>query len=376
MEKKTKVVHITTVHKRTDVRILQKECTSLARNGYEVHLIVADSKGDETTEYGVNIHDIGTSTGRLQRIFSSSSKAFHKAMEIDATIYHLHDPELLPCGLKLKKKNKHVIFDSHEDIYANIEEKKYIPNYLKPIISFFLSLVQTYVLKRIDGVISVTPHICDKLSKINSNIEMITNYPIIHKQPIQDANKTNSLVFAGGVMNQWKHEFVLDALSYCENKDIIYNICGPTYEDYMAELQSHKNWNKVNYYGMVTKQEVERIISESNIGMATLIYSKNVGGKIGSIGNTKLFEYMEAGIPLICTKFVLWKEIVDKYDCGICVEPTDAKEIARAIDTLISNPEKARQMGLNGRKAVEEVFNWASQEKLLFAFYEKCIGKN
>ena len=75
MEKKTKVVHITTVHKRTDVRILQKECTSLAKSGYEVHLIVADSKGDETTEYGVNIHDIGTSTGRLQRIFSSSSKA-------------------------------------------------------------------------------------------------------------------------------------------------------------------------------------------------------------------------------------------------------------------------------------------------------------
>jgi len=31
---------------------------------------------------------------------------------------------------------------------------------------------------------------------------------------------------------------------------------------------------------------------------------------------------------------------------------------------------------LNGRKAVEEVFNWASQEKLLIAFYEKCIGKN
>ncbi|MFA6201056.1 MAG: glycosyltransferase [Bacteroidales bacterium] len=376
MVEKIKVVHITTVHKRTDVRILQKECTSLANNGYQVHLIVADGKGDEITNSGVQIHDIGIFSGRIKRITSSYLVAFKKAMDIDATIYHLHDPELLLCGLKLKKENKKVIFDSHEDIYSNISEKNYIPNFLKPILSFFLSLIQTYVLKRIDGVISVTPHICDKLKRVNSNIAMITNYPIIHKKDIQKGNITKSLVFAGGVMNQWKHEFVLEALSFCEDKNIVYNICGPTYPDYMAELQKHKNWNKVNYYGIVSKAEVEIIMSESSIGMATLSYGKNVGGKIGTIGNTKLFEYMEAGIPFICTDFILWKEIVDKYECGICVDPTNPKQIAKAIDDLILDQEKIIKMGLNGRKAAEEVFNWSSQEKLLLVFYEKCLGDN
>ena len=144
----------------------------------------------------------------------------------------------------------------------------------------------------------------------------------------------------------------------------------------MAELQKHKNWNKVNYYGIVSKAEVEKIMSESSIGMATLSYGKNVGGKIGTIGNTKLFEYMEAGIPFICTDFILWKEIVDKYECGICVDPTNPKQIAKAIDDLILDQEKIIKMGLNGRKAAEEVFNWSSQEKLLLGFYEKCLGDN
>ena len=48
---------------------------------------------------------------------------YKKALEIDADIYHFHDPELLPYGLKLKKKGKSVIFDSHENYSEQIKEK-------------------------------------------------------------------------------------------------------------------------------------------------------------------------------------------------------------------------------------------------------------
>ena len=85
---------------------------------------------------------------------------------------------------------------------------------------------------------------------------------------------------------------------------------------------------------------------------------------------------MAAEIPFICTDFVLWKEIVDKYDCGICVEPTNAEQIAKAIDFLISNPQKRDEMGRNGRKAVEEVYNWKNQEVTLFDFYNKLLTQN
>ena len=45
---KLKVCHLTSVHGRYDVRIFLKQSQSLACGGYDTHLIVADSLGDET----------------------------------------------------------------------------------------------------------------------------------------------------------------------------------------------------------------------------------------------------------------------------------------------------------------------------------------
>ena len=83
-----------------------------------------------------------------------------------------------------------------------------------------------------------------------------------------------------------------------------------------------------------------------------------------------MFEYMSSGIPVICTKFDLWKDIIDKYDCGICVDPYSDKEIRDAVKTLKNNPEKRLRMGKNGVKAVLQEYNWNTQEKELFNLYE------
>jgi len=49
-----KITHLTSAHPRYDTRIFIKECSSLAKiENYEVSLIVADNKGDETKN-GVN----------------------------------------------------------------------------------------------------------------------------------------------------------------------------------------------------------------------------------------------------------------------------------------------------------------------------------
>ena len=82
---------------------------------------------------------------------------------------------------------------------------------------------------------------------------------------------------------------------------------------------------------------------------------------------------MAIGLPVITSNFKFYKNIIDKYKCGICVNPLDPAEIANAIEYIIKNPIIAKQMGLNGIKATEEIFNWENEKKKIINLYKNLI---
>ena len=92
------------------------------------------------------------------------------------------------------------------------------------------------------------------------------------------------------------------------------------------------------------------------------------------MGNTKIFEEMMAGLPVICTDFSLWREFVERYHCGVCVDPEDVDQVVLALRRLLEHPEEARQMGENGRRAVREAFNWSVEEQTLLGLYRDLSG--
>ncbi|MDL2122042.1 MAG: glycosyltransferase [Deltaproteobacteria bacterium] len=82
---------------------------------------------------------------------------------------------------------------------------------------------------------------------------------------------------------------------------------------------------------------------------------------------------MSAEIPVIASDFPLWKEIVEGAGCGICVDPLNLEEIARAVNRLLTDNELAAAMGANSRRAVEEVYNWQNEERKLLDLYQELI---
>ena len=83
---------------------------------------------------------------------------------------------------------------------------------------------------------------------------------------------------------------------------------------------------------------------------------------------------MSAGLPVIASNFPLWKTIVEGNNCGICVDPKDPSQIAEAMIYLRDNPQVAKAMGENGRKAVLEKYNWKNEEKKLIDLYNTLLS--
>ena len=369
-----RICHVTSVHKSTDVRILEKECTSLAKDGrYEVFLV---ARGDGFTRNQVTVVGAGDRPpGRLRRMLFFSKKVVKKALEVNADVYHLHDPELLRYVGLLKRKGKIVIFDSHENVAESIHYKPYIPKPFRTAAAKFYESYAGRRMKRCDALISVTPHYVEKLEKYNDTVEMITNYPILGKvlPEVPGRYASRKILFAGRVFPDWSHDLILDALNELDGGT--YELYGRADSEYLKKLQGMPGWAKTNYHGAVPFDEVLKALSEASAAMVLLQPNYNTGGKLGTIGVTKLFEGMSAGIPVICTDFTLWKEVVEGYDCGICVPPDSRDELKKALQAIFSDPERAEAMGRNGRRAAEEKYNWGTQETILFELYRKLTEK-
>jgi glycosyltransferase involved in cell wall biosynthesis len=89
----------------------------------------------------------------------------------------------------------------------------------------------------------------------------------------------------------------------------------------------------------------------------------------------KMFEYMSAGIPVIGSHFPLWREIIEGNDCGICVDPANPAEIARAIDRLYRDQAAARAMGRRGRDTVLSRYNWEGEGAKLVSLYRSILRR-
>lgn len=370
-----KICHVTSVHSRYDVRIFQKECISLNKIGYDVSLLVNDTIPSEFID-GIKIISTGRrNNNKWKRIFLDVPRMRRELIQIDARVYHLHDPELLTLVRFLKKKGKMVIFDSHEDYPSTVGVKEWIPKLFRRIIRNFYEYYERRTIKLCDGAVVCYHWTAERFSEICRQVQMILNFPIVNNgwKIKQNYFTSRSLCFAGGISRQWCHHEIVKALGIIG--DATYKVAGRVSDEYLNELQNLNGWDHVRFFGKLTHEDVySKIYSNSSIGIVILDYIPQCKFTVGNLSNTKFFEVMYAGLPIICTDFDLWKKIVDQEHCGICVNPHNIEQIVSAIKYFLDNPDIAKQMGENGRNAVLKKYNWGTEEQKLLDFYDRVLN--
>jgi len=363
---------MTSVHPVFDDRIFHKEAKTLVGAGYEVSLIAQHNKNEIVD--GIKIVSLSKPKNRFFRFFITNREVFNLALKQKASIYHFHDPELLFWAIKLKKKtNAKIIYDVHEDTSEQILSKYWLPKIIRRPISLLFNYFEKLVSQKFDYIIAATPDIKKNFKK--HRVIDIKNYPIINY--ISRTNRWNfvkneySLIYIGGLEKVRGIKEIIQSLKFMNPKyNIKLKLAGEfSNENFKNEVRKLEEWKKVQYLGRIPYKEVFEHLATGYIGLVCLYPLRRFSTALP----VKMFEYMITGLPVIATNFPFWREIIEKNNCGICVNPLSPKEIAKAVEYLIENHNEAKKMGENGRKAVLEKYNWENESIKLLKIYKKIL---
>jgi len=360
-----KVVHFTSLHNRYDSRVFHKQCVSLAQN-HEVTLIVADGKGDEQVN-NVTILDAGKANSTKNRIFKKNKEIVRMALDLKADLYQFHDPEL---NLEVKsffKSNYKLIYDAHEDaprqIVGNSKNK-----WSAKIKAQFIERYENAAAKKLNGIFAATEEIKERFEKFNSNVVVLKNYPIISDKPYEDDwnKRENALVYIGGIS---KHRGIVETIKAIANTDIRLFLAGvfqPANLRY--ELEQMEGWKNVEFYGMLSRVDVEKLLKRAKVGMLNLYPTPN---HLISLP-IKMFEYMMAGLPIVYSDVPKWRNVIQEG--GEVIEYDNVQSIRDAIMHLIHDNDLAKSKGQFALNAVQNKYNWESEFQKLSHNYNKIVS--
>ncbi|MHB8132775.1 MAG: glycosyltransferase [Anaerolineaceae bacterium] len=371
------VCHVCSAHPADDGRVFERDCVSLTKIGYEVHLIAKSSHEISYINKGVFIHPCPKIRNRFER-FLNIPKIANMARKINADIYHVHEPELLGAIICISKK-KPVIWDVHEPFLDYLDVKYWIPKFLRSPSKFFWDVLERNLVKRSAAVIAVVDSIAVRYKRFHKKVVILRNFPNLEVNEYNSQIKGNiqSLVFTGTISPNRGLLEIIQALGLLKKKGvrINLNIAGnPINSKFILELLQAAKKNGVEdqiiYYGVLTKEDSIALQRKSTIGMC--ISNDSLYPVQGY--PVKMFEFMQAEIPIIYSNFPSFFEIAGKSNCGIGIEPKNIFQLADAIEYLINNPEYARQLGKNGKLAIKNSFNWEKEFIKLKLLYFELVG--
>ncbi len=377
---KIKVVHVGKNHAVFDSRVFQKECTSLAADGYSVSYLTANEIAEfEGEKNGVSLRILSgvKNPYRIRQVFSRhrqkkriEKRYLDEVLAEKPDVVHIHEQCLGFLVKKLKKSSIRVIYDIHEDNAGNARTYFGRVNPLVAYVMYCLSKrKERRIIKASDGVITATEHIGELFTPElrKKKWEIIYNYPILEDEDFSQDENTESdyICYTGTMGSTRKLEMIFEALAWLK-KDIKILMIGTIQPWYQEKLEGI--YSNVKFCGYLDKEEIQNIHRGAFAGMCVLDNTPNIYYSLP----IKMFEYMRDGLPVVASDFPIWKSIIEESKCGMCV-PNETEAVGKAIDYFYTHQEIGRQMGENGREAALKKYNWKKEAEKLCAFYRNLV---
>ena len=319
------IVVISSVHSNTDIRVVSKELGSLINAyGPRVKYFCFEKKiGQEAGEEALFLENIEVKRDNIKnRFIRMVVRPVRLAVNVfreKPHIVHFHDPELLVFGLILSFFSVHVIYDAHENISKQILSKPYLNKYFRNILSGVIGAFEQLCVKRMH-VVAATSDIAARTRHRSLSTTIVRNRPLSFELDFVDSfgnvqksdNGKFEIFYAGSISEIRGILTLIDALELLDSGFQL-NLLGRfNSQELYSRCRARKGWEKVNYYGQVSRVEMYRIASTSDIAVTLFHPEPN---HLEALPN-KIFEYFAARKPVLISDFPFWRsEFLPTREC-------------------------------------------------------------
>nr|WP_321406164.1 glycosyltransferase [uncultured Carboxylicivirga sp.] len=269
---------------------------------------------------------------------------------------------LTGCSLGRILKPNTLLFDSHEYFpeVPEIQDKLWIKK-------IWLTAEKLFV-PGIDHGVTVCQSIANIYKeKYSKDFLVIRNAPLSSR--IIDVNESQSiqnrpftLIYQGAVNHGRALKELIDAMRLLE--DIKLLIVGGG--DLLEELKERsKDLNsKITFVGKVPFQELPKYTAQADLGIALL---ENIGLNNYYALPNRLFDALQAPLPILGVDFPEIENFINKYDFGTVISDISPQNIANKINEIRNTPSLVNYWKDNAKKA-KKLVNWENETRELKEF--------
>lgn len=377
---KIKITAISSVHLYDDPRIFHRQAQSISKR-FRLTIILCAPFNRKIINENLTIVGLPIWNKKFDRL--RNILLIMKYLKYNKSdLYIIHDPELIFLIPLLKKTAKcQIIYDIHENYKEMIEDKEWIPKYLRKLISIGYVNLEKITFKYLDMIwYPVTDIGKNYLNYINIKKLLVPNVPdLTYFQKIDRKNITpkNQFIYIGTMVKDRGIIELIKAFSFFLEKrnnfvlSLVGSIKSESYRYQILKEISRLGLNdKITIYDKISYEKIPLMLAESKVGLLNFLPNLN---NIHGMPN-KLFEYLAMGLPVIASDFPNYRNIILKSNAGLCIDPASPDEIANAMEKIVRDDKYRIELGNNGRILVKQFYNWDLVGKEIIVAIEDLVN--
>ncbi|MGE0561866.1 MAG: glycosyltransferase [Flavobacteriales bacterium] len=280
-----------------------------------------------------------------------------------STLLWSNDLDTLPANYLVSKlKGVKLIYDSHE-YFTEVPE---LVN--RPKIQHIWQTIEKLIFPKLKNVVTVSQQIADEYkTNYGVNITVIRNLPIKIKEHYEVRNikidGKKIILYQGWVNEKRGLEPLIEAMQQIENAHLYIIGDGDIFDKIVQQVLDLKLQDKVTLLGKIPFEFLPHYTHQADLGVSL---EENVGLNYKYALPNKLFDYINAGVPVLTADLPEMKKIVSMYKIGETISNITPSAIAEKINEILNDNDQLTTYATNCLKAKEELC-WENEQQKLYA---------